>query len=128
MNRGQKSGRWQLPAGVLGGGGALGTLGAATYTGHLPVGTGILVIAVTALLMLLATLITGVMPQKSEHRNESIQAFFEHRRKMTVLRQKARSEAHRDANLTVFVIPTSRATPNLSPASTRSRRRSHLSG
>jgi hypothetical protein len=104
--------------------GVLGSLGTAAYTGHMPLGVAVPVIAVTGVLILLTTLITSVMPQKSEHRTESIQAFFAHRRRMTVLKQKGRIAAQRDANLTVFLIPTSRAAPNLSPASTRPRRSS----
>jgi hypothetical protein len=83
---------WTVPPGYLCGGGAVASLGAATYTGHVPIAVTATVAGLIAILMLLTTLISNVMPQKSEHRKDSIMAVLDHRRKMTALKTKARTE------------------------------------
>lgn len=108
-----------VPTGSLCGGGALASLGVAAYTGHVPIAVAATVSGVIAILMLLTTFISNVMPQKSEHRKDTILAAFDHRRKMTVLKTKARADRGVTVELANGVIPLPRAASNPSPPQRR---------
>jgi hypothetical protein len=117
----QNKSTWTLPPGSLCGGGALASLGAATYTGHVPIGVAATVSVAIAILMLMTTLIRNVMPQKSEHRKDTILATLDHRRKMTVLKTKARADRGATVELANGVIPLPRTASNPSPPQRRRR-------
>jgi hypothetical protein len=82
--------------------------------------------AIIVILMMLNTLIANVMPQKSQHRKDSILAVLDHRRQMKVLKTKARIKkaktrvsTTRTIELDVRVIPAARSAPDRHPRQAR---------
>ena len=112
MSGDNKIRRWKVPA-TLGGGGVVFACTYATYTGHLHVGVTATVSALIMILMLLASMVSNVMPQKSEHRNEVVRTVLDHRRKMRALKYKerARTAAMQPIAITVQVVPAPRSAP-----------------